>query len=67
MNSNDFHQKLMNSMTVNMDKYRKIHTAHMTFMNNRLSFKKKLIPWHKGRRTQFQSVNGFIFLEGGGR
>ena len=38
MNSYDFHQKLMNSMTVNMDKYRKIHTAHMTFMNNRLNF-----------------------------
>ena len=38
MNSNDFHPKLMNSMTVNMDKYRKIHTAHMTFMNNRLNF-----------------------------
>ena len=38
MNSYDCHQILMNSMTMNINKNRKIHTAHMTFINNHLSF-----------------------------
>ena len=67
MNSYDFHQKLMNSMTVNMDKYRKIHTAHMTFMNNRLRFKKTEFLGIKGKGTSFSRWMLFLFLGRGGR
>ena len=38
MNFYDINQKVMNSMTMNINKNRKNHTARMTFMNNRLSF-----------------------------